>query len=178
MYRLMIVDDEENILHSLKRNLSKQKEWDIVTCNDPLEAIEIANTSRFDLFLSDYRMPGMNGVEFLVETKKINQNAMRIILSGATDFNGLMDAINKAEIYRFISKPVDANELIQTISHALQFYEILKENRILAAKVRAQESELSRRALALKKLAKEHPLIAQVNWGDDGSIILDEDDLL
>lgn len=177
MYRLMIVDDEENILHSLRRTLSKQKEWEIVTYSDPLEAIDIANSSSFDLFLSDYRMPGMNGVEFLVETKEFNPNAMRIILSGATDFNGLMDAINKAEIYRFISKPVDAHELIMTINQALQFNEVLKENRILAEKVRAQKNELDRREVALKNLAEEHPLIAKVNWNDDGSIMLDENDL-
>lgn len=177
MYKLMIVDDEENVLHSLRRNLSKQKEWEIITYSDPLEAIDMASNSNFDLFLSDYRMPGMNGVEFLIETKKYNPYSMRIILSGATDFDGLVDAINKAEIYRFIAKPVDANELIRTINQALQFNELLKENRILAEKVRAQKNELDKREVALKKLSDEHPLIVQVNWADDGSIMLDENDL-
>ena len=177
MYRLMIVDDEVNILNSLRRVLSKQKEWDILMCSDPLEAVEIAKDSPFDLFISDYRMPGMNGVEFLVGTKESNPHSMRIILSGTSDFEATVEAINQAEIYRFITKPVDTDELILTINQALQLYEVLKENRILANKVRSQKVELDRRGAALKKLAAEHPQIAQVNWGDDGSFILDENDL-
>jgi len=177
MYRLMIIDDEENILHSINRILSKQKEWDVVACDDPLDAIDLVRTSKFDLFISDYRMPRMNGVEFLIETIKYHPHAMRIILSGATDFDGLVSAINEAEIYRFIPKPVNASELIDTISQALKFYELLKENRILADTVRHQQIELDKRELALKSLAEEHPLLAQVNWADDGSIILDENDL-
>lgn len=120
MYKIMIVDDEESILHSLRRILSKQNDWDIVTCSDPLEAADIASHSNFDLFLSDYRMPGMNGVEFLIGSKENNPHSMRIILSGLTDFDGLVDAINDAEIFRFISKPTDANKLILTINQALE----------------------------------------------------------
>jgi len=177
VYRLLVVDDEENILHSLRRIFSKRKEWEIVTCSDPLEAVDIAKDSNFDLFLSDYRMPGMNGVEFLTRTKETNPHSMRIILSGATDFDGLVEAINKAEIYRFISKPVNPHELILTINQALRLNDLVNENRVLADKVRTQKTELDRREIALKKLSEEHPLITQVNWADDGSIILDEDDL-
>jgi len=177
MYRLLIVDDEENVLHSLRRIFSKQKELEIVTCSDPFEAVDIARHSNFDLFLSDYRMPGMNGVEFLARTKESNPHSMRTILSGSTDFDGLVEAINKAEIYRFISKPINPRELIITITQALQLYDLVNENRILADEVRAQKTELDRRKFVLKKLAEEHPLLTRVNWADDGSIILDENDL-
>jgi len=177
MYRLMIVDDEVNILNSLRRILSKQKEWELTLCSDPAEAAEIAKDSNFDLFISDYRMPGMNGVDFLVGTRESNPHAMRIILSGTSDFEATVEAINQAEIYRYITKPVDTDELISTINQALQFYDLLNENRILADTVRTQKVELDRRGKALKKFAEEHPQIAQVNWGDDGSIILDENDL-
>lgn len=177
MYRLMVVDDEENILHSINRILSKQKEWDVVTCSDPLDAIDLVRTSKFDMFISDYRMPRMNGVEFLIETIKYHPHSMRIILSGATDFTGLVSAINEAEITRFIPKPVNASELIVTITQVLELYELLKENRTLADTVRNQKIELDKREAALKSLAEEHPLLAQVNWADDGSIILDENDL-
>ncbi len=177
MYRLMIVDDEENILDSLSRFFSKRKEWEVVTCSSPLQAVDIAVQSSFDLFLSDYRMPGMNGVEFLTKTKEFSPHSMRIILSGATDFDGLVEAINKAEIYRFIPKPVNPNELIHTINQALQLNDLLKTNRILADKVRAQKAELKKREIALNNLVKEHPLLTQVNWSEDGSIILDENDL-
>jgi len=178
MSRIMIVDDEDNILHALRRILLKDKVWDIVTCNSPNEALEIANTSDFELFISDYRMPGMNGVEFLVSTKQNNPHAMRLILSGATDFEGLVEAINDAEIYRFINKPVQANELISIVKQALQFQSLEQENRQLANQVRHQQNELDRREFALKKLAEKHPLITAVNWGADGSIVLNEEDIL
>ncbi len=176
MHKIMIVDDEVNALNSLKRMLSRMDDWDIVTYSDPHEALKIANTSHFDLFISDYRMPDMNGVEFLVFTKQHNPHSMRLILSGATDFSGLVNAINQAQIYRFIDKPVNTQELKLIIKQALQFYDLADENRCLSEQVRKQQNELYRRESALKKLAEEHPSIAQISWGPDGSIILDEED--
>jgi DNA-binding NtrC family response regulator len=173
----MIVDDEDNILHSLRRVLSKSKNLDIVTCNNPFDALEIARDSDFHLFISDYRMPGMNGVEFLIETRAHHPHAIRLVLSGETDFDGLVSAINKAEIYRYLPKPVQAYELISTVEQALQYFDLASENRLLVEQVREQEKELDRREVALRKLADEHPVIAQVNWGPDGSILLDEEDI-
>jgi DNA-binding NtrC family response regulator len=177
MHSLLIVDDEENVLHALRRILSKVKKWQLVTAADPLEALDIARTSSFDLFLSDYRMPEMNGVEFLMHSKRFHPDAMRLILSGATDFSGLVNAINKAEIYRFISKPVQSYDLISTIEQALQFHDMAKENKMLAEQVRSQQQELKRREIALKRFAEEHPVLAQVNWDEDGSIILNENEI-
>ena len=174
MHRIMIVDDDENILSALKRVLGKAGDWEIVTCNDPLEALEKAQETLFHLFLSDYRMPGMNGVEFLLKIKKLYPESMRLILSGQADFKALITAINDAEIYRFISKPADSIDLISSITAALQFFDLITENKQLADQVRNQQRELNRRENALKKLAKEHPVIAQVNWDADGYIVLDE----
>ena len=100
-----------------------------------------------------------------------------MILSGATDFSGLVNAINKAEIYRFISKPVQSYDLIATIEQALQFYQMAKENKMLAEQVRSQEQELKKRETALKRFAREHPVLAQVNWDADDSIILNDDEV-
>jgi hypothetical protein len=63
------------------------------------------------------------------------------------------------------------------VEQALHYFDLAKENRILANRVREQEKELDRREVALRKLADEHPVIAEVNWGPDGSIILDEEDI-
>lgn len=176
MHRIMLIDDEENVLNSLTRILKREAGLELVTNSDPRAALAEANRSKFDLFLSDYRMPYMDGVEFLVNTKKSNPDAMRLILSGAADFTALMDAINKAEIYRFISKPIQVHELIQTLHQALHLHDILEENKRLSNLVRKQESELKNREIALKHFSKEHPTLANVNWDDDGSIIIDEDD--
>ena len=177
MCKLLIVDDEENVLHALRRILSKVKKWRLVTASDPLQALDIARSASFDLILSDYRMPEMNGVEFLIHTKRFNPDAMRLILSGATDFTGLVNAVNKAEIYRFISKPAQSYDLISTIEQALQYHQIAKENKMLAEQVRSQQQELERREVALKRFAQEHPVLAQVNWDADGSIILNDDEV-
>lgn len=177
MHRVMVVDDEESTLHSLRRIFKKEKDLDIKFFSDPKQALVDANRSEYHLFLSDYWMPGMNGIEFLTKTKQFNPNAMRLILSGTADLNALIEAINKAEIYRFIAKQTYAHELLQTIRQALHLYDVLAENRCLSDQVRKQQSELNNRELALKKFAEEHPSIAKVNWGLDGSIILEEDDI-
>ena len=177
MHRIMLIDDEENVLSSLTRILKREGGLEIVTYSDPRAALAEANRSKFDLFLSDYRMPYMDGVEFLVATKNSNPDAMRLILSGATDFAGLMDAINQAEIYRFISKPIQVHELVQTLHHALNLHDIMEENKRLSSLVRRQENELKNRELALKHFSQEHPTLANVNWDEDGSILIDEDEI-
>ena len=135
MYRIMLVDDEENILNSLNRALRKQRDWEIETYDKPTEALKRARTTSFDLFLSDFRMPDMNGVQFLTEIRELQPESMRLILSGYTDLEALVGAINQAEIYRFITKPWQDLEVIATIGQALQFRDILVENRRLADQV-------------------------------------------
>lgn len=176
MHRIMLVDDEENILLSLNRSLRKNTSLDVVLHTSPLDALQEASDSHFDLFLSDYRMPEMDGVNFLVSTKHFHPNAMRLILSGTADFDVLIAAINKAEIYRYISKPVRSEELLHTLKQALQLHDIIEQNRKLLDQVKAQDQELKNRETALKRFATEHPVLASVAWGPDGSIILDEAD--
>lgn len=177
MHRVMIVDDEENILSSLNRILKREKEFQIVAHTDPHAALADANRSQFHLFLSDYRMPSMDGVDFLVKTKDSNPHAMRLIISGAADFTALMDAINQAEVYRFIPKPIQVHELLQTLRQALHTYDIMEENRQLSALVKEQKSELRNREDALKHFAEQHPTLANVERENDGSIIIDESDI-
>ncbi len=177
MHRIMIVDDEENILSSLSRILKRENDFEVVAHTDPHAALADANRSQFHLFLSDYRMPQMDGVEFLVNTKRSNPNAMRLIISGAADFTALMDAINQAEIYRFIPKPIQVHELLQTLRQALHTYSLMEENRQLSTLVKKQQNELKHREYALKQFAEHHPTLANVEWEEDGSIIIDEDDI-
>lgn len=175
MYKIMIVDDEPNILNSLKRIFNKEKDIEIETYDKPKDALKRAQTSLFDLFISDYRMPEIDGVEFLTETKKLQPESMRIILSGYTDLDALLGAINQAHIYRFISKPWDDYGLITTVKQALEYRNILVENRRLADTVREQLEELNKRKTTLEKLQEEHPTLVEINWADDGSIIVDDE---
>lgn len=176
MYRLMLVDDEANILSALKRVLRGQG-WELETYVSANEALRRAQTATFELFLSDFRMPEMDGVAFLSQVKQIQPESMRIILSGYADYDALLASINQASIFRFIAKPWKDWELIETLNQALAHHDILVENRRLADQVRDQQQQLQRRDEVLGNLKQMHPALAEVNWGEDGSIILTEEDV-
>ena len=174
MYRIMIVDDEKNILTSLRRLLTGKGDWEIETYESAEEALKRAQVANFELFISDFRMPEMDGVKFLTQIKDIQPESMRLILSGFTDLEALLGAINQAEIFRFICKPWEEYDLISTIEQALAYRGALVENRRLADQVREQQRELENRKSALEKLSDKHPMLVDINWADDGSIILEE----
>ncbi|GMR07207.1 MAG: hypothetical protein BMS9Abin26_0209 [Gammaproteobacteria bacterium] len=174
MYKIMIVDDEENILKALRRVLAREKGWETEYFSSISKALRRANTNNFDLFLSDYRMPEMNGVDFLSQVKELQPEAVRLILSGFTDLEALMGAINEAQIFRFICKPWEDIDLLATMKQALQHRALLVENRRLADQVRAQRKQLDRQQAALEELEAEHPGITRVDRAPDGSILLDE----
>lgn len=176
MHRIMIVDDEENVSRALRRALTA-KDIEIELFSHPHEALRRAQTANFDLVISDYRMPDMDGIRLLSEMKQLQPDAMRIIISGHADLEGLIKAVNAAEIFRFISKPWYDHDLTLSVSHALEHRAILVENRRLADEVRAQRKELDRQKTALQKLEAEYPDLVRINWGEDGAIILGEDDI-
>ncbi|MCB1615452.1 MAG: response regulator [Pseudomonadales bacterium] len=149
MYKIMLVDDEENILKSLHRSLRKQKDLDIEAYLNATDALKRANSCIFDLVISDCRMPGIDGLEFLRQLKEVQPDAMRIVLTGAVNIETLMSAINKAGAFRFIAKPWDDEILVETIREGLRFRDIMVENRMLAARVREQENELQMMAKSL-----------------------------
>ena len=176
MYRIMIVDDEENILNALRRLFVKDTDWEIEAYNNAADALKRATTCPFDLFLSDFRMPEINGVEFLTQVKELQPDSMRFILSGFTDLDALLGAINEANIFRFINKPWHDGELISSIQQALEIRDVIMENRFLANEVREQRKELERRKKALNSFRDNHPDLFKVAWGDDGSIIINAKD--
>lgn len=178
---IMLVDDEENILNALRRALltlfvEPDEVLRIETFTSPEAALKRAEESVFDLVVSDYRMPGMDGVTFLKRLSVLQPDIARLILSGYTDLDGLIGAINEAHIFRFLSKPWHDNEVYLAITQALQQRRLLMENQRLADEVRAQRGIISRHELELRRLEQENPGITQVNWGPNGEVIMDEDD--
>jgi len=122
MYKILLVDDDAFILASLQRSLKKQKDWQVETLCDPEAALTRAGEQSYDLFLSDYQMPGTDGIKLLAKIRKIQPEAIRIMLSGQDNIECMEENIEAAGIYRFINKPVRADELIAAIDHALQYY--------------------------------------------------------
>lgn len=167
---IVIIDDEINILKSIQRVLRHQP-WEVLTYSNPELAIrELSGRSDIDVIISDYRMPEMNGVDVLQALKQQCPDSIRMILSGQVDMEAVLNAINKAEVYRFIMKPWNDDDLIITIKNAISHNQLIKENKQLAETVRAQHREINRHITELKRLERESPGITQVNWGEDGSI--------
>lgn len=119
----MALDDDKFILASLQRSLRKEKNWQVETFFDVKDALENARHQRYDLFISDYQMPGIDGIKFLTIIKVLQPTSIRIILSGQDGIELAQQAIKEADIYTFVNKPVQQLELINVISEALQHYE-------------------------------------------------------
>lgn len=171
---LLLVDDEPNILKALSRLL---KDYHISTAGSSEEALSLAEQRQFDLVITDYKMPGINGVDFLILFKRLQPDAVRIVLSGFADLDGVQHAINDAEVFRFINKPWSNLEITNVVKNGLAHRRMLLENRALADQVRAQQKLLAEKEAMIKALEAEEPGITKVNWAEDGSIILDEQDI-
>lgn len=180
IHRILIVDDEPHVLSSLKRSLLQRGEqedapaYQVETFSAPAQALARINETAFDAVLSDYRMPGMNGVELLARVRVMQPDAIRIILSGYADLDGLITAINEAEIFRFISKPWADYELKAMLRQAFQTRELLMENQRLADMIRVERGLLSRHEAELRRLEKESPGITKVKWGHGGEVLFDD----
>jgi DNA-binding NtrC family response regulator len=136
MYRVLIVDDETNVLNALRREL--QETYRLETYSSPAEALERCRSEAFDLVIVDYKMPGMDGIQFLREFDKLLPDAARVVLSGEADFDAVVGSINEMHIYRFIAKPWDKTELAVTLAQVLAHNTTLLENRRLAEILRRQ----------------------------------------
>ncbi|WP_352283281.1 EAL domain-containing protein [Pseudoalteromonas sp. Q18-MNA-CIBAN-0097] len=118
---LLLVDDEENILHSLKRVLRKEP-FNIFTCNSAAEAFNLLALHNIQVIVSDQRMPEMSGTDFLKKVKEMYPDTIRMVLSGYTDLRSVTDAINKGAIYKFLTKPWHDEELKKEILSAFRMY--------------------------------------------------------
>lgn len=170
MTTIAFIDDEINILSSIKRLLRHQG-WDILTFSSPEVAVtELSGRQDIEIIVSDYRMPVMDGVETLNILKKGCPNALRMILSGHADLQGVLLAVNQAEIYRFITKPWVDEDFIVTLEKAVQYQNLMQDNLRLSEMVRQQQGKINRQQSELRRLESESPGLTKVNWDDDGSI--------
>jgi DNA-binding NtrC family response regulator len=176
MYRILLVDDEANILSALRRSLAaieadrldgEALKLDLLT--SPEAAIERCEETEFDLVITDYRMPSMNGVDFLIRLMDIQPNVPRVIISGYADREAIIAAVNEAQLTRFIQKPWDDGELQSAVVAILT-----NANRRNFVTPGMQRD--TRRDLQLQRLERECPGITHVERDEDGGIVLELED--
>lgn len=140
-FTLLFVDDEANILSSLKR-LFRPFGYRIFTAESGALGLEIMQREAIDLVVSDMRMPEMNGAQFLEKVRAKWPDTVRILLTGYAEISATIDAINKGQIYRYVSKPWDDNDIALIIKHALQQKVLEREKLRLENLTLKQNAEL------------------------------------
>jgi two-component system NtrC family sensor kinase len=145
--KILCVDDETNVLRALQR-IFLDDDYEIVIAGSAAEGLKIIEDSGpFQVVISDYRMPGINGVEFLKEVCQCYPDTIRIVLSGYADAGAIVAAINEGQIYKFIPKPWDDSELRVTIKNCLEHYSLLKRNKELLEELAATNQFLEDKVL-------------------------------
>jgi len=140
--KILVVDDEENILKAISR-LLMDEDLDVMTATSGEEALKILGSNRdVGLIVSDQRMPGLTGVDFLEKARRIVPDTIRIMLTGYADVNAAVDAINRGGAYRYVAKPWKDEELVQIIREAAQRFLLIKENKRLSEILKRKNEEL------------------------------------
>jgi two-component system response regulator HupR/HoxA len=160
-FSILVVDDEKASLNAIKRVL--RHEFEIELALNAKAAIDILNQKKISIILADQRMPEMSGVELFQESLKIQPDAVRILITGYTDIEAIIKAINIGEVYFYINKPWEPDELRFIMKRAAERYNLLLENKRLLEELK----------IANKKLEQENIILRQEveKTGEFGNII-------
>lgn len=153
-HTILCLDDERNILQSLKRLLRKEG-YNMLFASSGEEAFNLLAENDVHLVISDQRMPQMSGTEFLAKVKEKYPDVLRVILTGYTDVDSITESINKGHIYKFFLKPWNDNNLKLEIRQALDQYNLIKANRHLDETVVRQNQELQQINEKLEDIVEE-----------------------
>ena len=171
MRRVLLVDDEAHVLSALQRILRpflQEYEIEIEAFSDPEQALLRCAETSFDIVMSDYRMPGLTGADFLQMVKGIQPDAVRLMLSASTEFAEVSNAINRAEVFRYVAKPWEGAEIEKIFLLAFE-----RHDDMLRAKAPAPAEVRSAQDLEAHRLEVEEPGITQVRRAPDGSVYLE-----
>ena len=138
---ILCVDDEPNILSSLRR-LFRTKGYQVKTAESGRAGLDILEKERIDLVISDMRMPEMDGAKFLEQVRERWPGTLRLLLTGHSEVTSIIDAINRGEIYRYITKPWDDNDIVLIVRQALERNALEADKRRLEALTQKQNEDL------------------------------------
>jgi len=150
MNRILLVDDEKNILEAYKRNLSD--DFEVETADSGSAALALISTNKpFNVIVSDFKMPRMNGVELLEKVKNLTPDTIQIMLTGQAEIEAIINLINKGKVFRFLTKPCSTDDLISNIKDAVRQYELVSAEKELLGKTLGGSIKVLTDLLALAK---------------------------
>jgi DNA-binding NtrC family response regulator len=165
MHRIQLVDDDLGTLKALQR-LLREKSWQVDCFHDVSSALIALDTNDYSVIIADYRMPKLDGIGYLEWARQKQPHATRLMISGYPESNTVLQAINRAEVFRFI-KPWDNDAVIKNVSQAIS-YSDSKTPEIIA--VAQPHTLLVEEAFA--QLESIEPGITQIEFDEDGAITL------
>ena len=181
MRRILILDDEPGVLNALQRALRlafTQQAITIETFADPEAAVLRAAEQDFDVVISDYCMPGLNGADVLHLIKGLQPDAVRIVISASTEYRDIIAAVNRAEAFRYLTKPWEQEELVNTMHEAFR----RRDSRLqtgagpaappVAPPLVPEAASAARQQRVLYELEQQEPGITYVDRDEDGNIRL------
>ncbi len=140
--KILFVDDEPAVLDGYRRMLHREFEVDTAVGGE-LGLTTIHENGPYSVVISDMRMPGMNGAEFLFQVRQKSPETVRMLLTGGTDLNAAIDAVNKGNIFRFLTKPCTKETLVEAIHIGLTQYQSVMTEKKLAKKAQVIEESRS-----------------------------------
>lgn len=163
-YNLLIIDDEVEITKALTRQF--RRSYNVFSTTNPEEGFSIMEKENIQVVLSDQRMPGMTGVDFFAKIKSKYPDALKLLLTGYSDIEAVINAINEGQVFRYVTKPWNPSELDSIIKEAFEKYELITNNKklihklneanlTLEAKVKDRTKELEKANTALSDLNDE-----------------------
>ena len=162
---ILLVDDEEANRRALERTLRAQ--FDVTVCETPEKALGLVAEKEFAAIVSDQRMPGMRGTELLAKVAQLRPRTTRLILTAYTEANEMLEAINRAEIYRYITKPWENADLVTSLRQACERHALLSENERLVTQLKEANQNLENQvARRTEELSQANQRLAELAMTD------------
>ena len=141
-HTILVVDDEPDVVKSVKDLL--RLDYRIIGATSAAEGMEVLHREEVHVVMTDQRMPATTGVEFLKHVRGEAPEAVRLLFTGYADIHAVIDAINQGNVYRYITKPWDPDELQALIREACERYDLIVERKLLLAEVQRKNAELEK----------------------------------
>ncbi|MFZ0392171.1 MAG: sigma-54 dependent transcriptional regulator [Calditrichia bacterium] len=151
--RILVLDDEKPVLNAIFRTL--RRDYEVVLSSDGQSALQVLKDQPVSVILADQRMPGITGVEFFQQARTIQPNTVRILITGYTDIDATIEAVNKAKIYYYISKPWEPEELRLIVQRAVENHHLVRENQRLMEELKQANQRLQQENIILHREAEK-----------------------